>query len=520
MARLTPVVIGVGDMINRSRKVEDAIEPLELILQSIEIAIKDTNVPKAAEARLRSAIDSLDMVRTWTWPYEDLPGSIAKAVNITPRHTFYSQHSGKEVARLCDAAARRISFGESKAAIVTGGEALASLAACAAAKKLPPPGWTKLDQKVDSVFSPTETELKSKAGTLASKYSIGAPIQVYPLYENAFRAHRGQSIQENQKESAQLYAEFAQVAKTNPLAWNYGTAESEETIGTVTKRNRMICFPYPLLMNAFNTVNLAGACLLTSAELAKELGIPADRWIYLLGGAGTQDSPDFWERPNFYSSPSISLALDVGLEASGLKKEDVDFYDFYSCFPIVPKLAAHHLQLPITKSPKPITLLGGLTSFGGAGNNYSMHAITETVRKLRRGDGTYGVVLANGGVVTYEQVLCFSSQPRKHGPYPDKNPLPSIIPAIPAPTVVVDAEGEAVVETYTVDFSREGTPIRGHIIGRLKSNNHRFLAHHGSSSTLLQLSSWVREPIGRSGWVWNESTSGRNLFTFETGEKL
>jgi hypothetical protein len=45
-------------------------------------------------------------------------------------------------------------------------------------------------------------------------------------------------------------------------------------------------------MNAFNTVNLAGACLLTNVEYAKELGIPEDRWIYPLGGAGTQDSGD------------------------------------------------------------------------------------------------------------------------------------------------------------------------------------------------------------------------------------
>jgi hypothetical protein len=43
-------------------------------------------------------------------------------------------------------------------------------------------------------------------------------------------------------------------------------------------------------MNAFNTINLAGACLLTSAEYAKELGIPESRWIYPLGGAGTRDS--------------------------------------------------------------------------------------------------------------------------------------------------------------------------------------------------------------------------------------
>jgi hypothetical protein len=45
----------------------------------------------------------------------------------------------------------------------------------------------------------------------------------------------------------------------------------------------------PLLMNAFNNVNLAGACLLTSTEYASELGIPENRWIYPLGGAGTSD---------------------------------------------------------------------------------------------------------------------------------------------------------------------------------------------------------------------------------------
>lgn len=43
-------------------------------------------------------------------------------------------------------------------------------------------------------------------------------------------------------------------------------------------------------MNAFNTVNLAGACILTSTDFAKELGIPESKWIYPLGGAGSRDS--------------------------------------------------------------------------------------------------------------------------------------------------------------------------------------------------------------------------------------
>ena len=75
-------------------------------------------------------------------------------------------------------------------------------------------------------------------------HSIGLPIQVYPLYENGFRAHRGQSLQENNKESAELYADFARVAEQNPFAWNYGKpAATEEVIGTVSKKNRMICYP-------------------------------------------------------------------------------------------------------------------------------------------------------------------------------------------------------------------------------------------------------------------------------------
>lgn len=84
----------------------------------------------------------------------------------------------------------------------------------------------------------------ARATDLGGIHSIGAPIHVYPLYENAFRAYRGQSIRENNAESARLYAQFSQVASQNPYSWNYGKpADTAESIGTVSKRNRMICFP-------------------------------------------------------------------------------------------------------------------------------------------------------------------------------------------------------------------------------------------------------------------------------------
>lgn len=77
-----------------------------------------------------------------------------------------------------------------------------------------------------------------------ARHGIGNPIQLYPLYENAVRAHRNQSIKDNHTESAQLYADFAKVAEKNSYAWSYpAAAETAESIGTVSKRNRMICFP-------------------------------------------------------------------------------------------------------------------------------------------------------------------------------------------------------------------------------------------------------------------------------------
>jgi hypothetical protein len=150
-----------------------------------------------------------------------------------------------------------------------------------------------------------------------------------------------------------------------------------------------------------------------------------------------------------------------------------------------------------------------------------MQALTEMVRQLRKGKARNGLVLANGGEVTYQHVICLSSKPRRDGsPYQDHNPLPEVITDVPVPEVDAQAEGEATVETYTVEFNRDGTPLRGHVVGRLKGNGHRFLANHGDATTLQQLASGTKEPIGRSGWVKGESEKGRNLFTFEGGARL
>jgi len=236
-----PILVGVGDIINRNLAVHHAAEPAELMLDAISIAFGDTGLSSEVVADLKTNIDSIDVVRTWTWPYPDLPGLLAERLGSKPVHTYCSPHAGNQPAKLVDEAARRIAKGETKLAIVTGGEALASLAACAKAGVMPPPNWTPVDKPVTQVFVPSTREMAKGIG---AKHKIGAPIQVYPLFENGLRAQRGQSLKDNNTESAKLYAEFAQVATQNPLAWNFPrTAEIEDTIGRVTSKNRIICSP-------------------------------------------------------------------------------------------------------------------------------------------------------------------------------------------------------------------------------------------------------------------------------------
>jgi acetyl-CoA acetyltransferase len=120
----TPIIIGVADIKNRSTAIADAKEPAQLIHEAILAAILDSSV--SDPEKLKESIDSIDVVKTWTWPYPDLPGLLAEKLNVKPAHKFYSDHGGNQPGKLLDEAARRIASGSVKVAVVCGGEALAS----------------------------------------------------------------------------------------------------------------------------------------------------------------------------------------------------------------------------------------------------------------------------------------------------------------------------------------------------------------------------------------------------------
>lgn len=144
-----------------------------------------------------------------------------------------------------------------------------------------------------------------------------------------------------------------------------------------------------------------------------------------------------------------------------------------------------------------------------------MHAITEMSRQIRSGKVKNGLVLANGGVLSYQHALCLSSQPRPMSPYPDSRSS-SVTVTGASPPVEVSPEGEARIETYTVEFGRDGKPATAFIIGRLKVGDRRFVANHGDQWTLQQLASVFEEQVGKDGYVvTNQDTKEepvRNVF--------
>ncbi|MEJ0064125.1 MAG: hypothetical protein WDM85_00845 [Caulobacteraceae bacterium] len=207
------------------------------------------------------------------------------------------------------------------------------------------------------------------------------PIQVYALFENARRAQRGMDRAAYRLEMGRLFAPFTEVAAANPHAMS-PEARSAEDLATITPENRLTSDPFPRRMVARDQANQGAALLLTSVGKARALGVPEDRWVYLLGGADVKERTPM-ERQDLAHSPAAALAVRQALDVAGASLADMGAFDLYSCFPIAVFNICDELGLR-PDDPRGLTVTGGLPFFGGAGNNYSMHAIASMARWLRR----------------------------------------------------------------------------------------------------------------------------------------
>ena len=284
------------------------------------------------------------------------------------------------------------------------------------------------------------------------KYTVshglfGAPAQ-YGLMENARRARLGLGVAEYRQRMGELFAPFTKVAAKNPFSASPVERSVEELI-TVTDSNRMICDPYPRLMVARDQVNQGAAALLMSVAAARRLGVPELKWVYLRGHADMVEQP-LLERVDLGSSPAALMAVREALSVAGIGLDDVATFDLYSCFPVPVFNICDGLGLA-TDDPRGLTTTGGLPFFGGPGNNYSMHAVAETVAEMRDRPGQFGLVGANGGIMSKYSVGVYSTEPADWAP--DRSAaLQDEVAGFAKVPVTVAADGPATIETYTVRY--------------------------------------------------------------------
>ena len=156
-----------------------------------------------------------------------------------------------------------------------------------------------------------------------------------------------------------------------------------------------------------------------------------------------------------------------------------------------------------------LTVTGGLPFFGGPGNNYVTHAISEMMRRLRAAPGRFGLVSANGNYLTKHSWGVYSTAPVA-APFRREDPsrLQADLDRHPKAPFTRAASGRATIETYTVMHDREG-PAYSVLFGRLLATGERFIANTpADAATLHELQD--RESLGRPGTVSHQE--GRNTF--------
>jgi acetyl-CoA C-acetyltransferase len=306
-----------------------------------------------------------------------------------------------------------------------------------------------------------------------------------------------------------LLARFAAVAATNPLATRRD-GFSAERLARVDAHNRWIGYPYPKLMNAHAYNDQAAALVMTSVGQARALGIPADACVYLHGCA---DAHDHWfvsERANFHSSPAIRAASRQALAMAGKGLEQIDLFDLYSCFASAVEIGCQEIGLA-EDDPRGLTLTGGLPYFGGPGNNYVTHSISEMMRRLRARPGTFGLVSANGNYVTKHSFGVYSTTPLR-GEWQREAParLQAQLDALPKPAFTETPDGDAIIETYTVMHGRDG-PQFAVLFGRLAGSGERFIANLGDDAPAQLWALQQHDSLGRPGTV--RRVGERNIFS-------
>jgi acetyl-CoA C-acetyltransferase len=448
----TPVIIGVGQYSERvGEPGYAALSYMDLAGRALAGAIADSS----AQGSVAAAIDTLAAIRAFEMSRPDrkppfgapnnVPRAIAKRVGANPARAILTTTGGQTNQQLVGEFASAISAGQSRCAVIVGAEAISTVLALSAKGEIP--DWSEdLPGDCEDQGFGVEDLLEPP---LFLHGATGA-IPLYALCENARRAKLGMGLEDYRREIGKLFAPFTKVAAANPHA-AAPVARSAEELATVTDRNRIVAEPYPRMTVARDQVNQAAAIIVASAGLARALGVPEDKWVHIHAVTAATELK-LSERPDLADCPASIASVEAALARAGKQMAEMRYLDFYSCFAIPVFNQCDHFGLS-ADDPRGLTLTGGLPFFGGAGNNYSAHAIAEAVQRVRGDRGAFALVGANGGWMSKYATGIYSTAPADWSANDRFAKLPMAPDAV---TFAAAPSTEAVIETYTINRSPKG----------------------------------------------------------------
>ena len=232
-----PVIVGVGEIVDRPKDIAAGLEPLALLEQALKRAEADSG------AKLLGELGSLDVVNFLSWRYRDPEKQLAERLGAKPAHCYYGPVGGESPIRYLHEAAKRIARGECSVAAVCGAEAQSTATkAERAGIDLP---WTPFAHDVEEPKRGAAFQ-KPMAVTLG----VFRPITVYPLYEirhiSALGPDPARGAGRIRRSSGRP---MPSVASENPNSWLKKHFAPDE-ITTPTPDNRLIAWPYTKLMVA------------------------------------------------------------------------------------------------------------------------------------------------------------------------------------------------------------------------------------------------------------------------------
>lgn len=448
----TPVIIGVGQYSERVG------EPGYKALNYMDLggaALREAVADAGASGSVADAIDTLAAIRAFEMsrpgaepPFgasNNVPRSFARRVGACPQRAILTPTGGQTNQQLLGEFAQAIAAGESQCAAIVGAEAISTALALAA--KGEKPDWSEevegdLEDQgygIDKLLEPA----------LFQHGAIGA-IPLYALAENARRSKLGLSVEDYRLEIGKLFAPFTRVAAANPHAAAPVERTAEE-LATITERNRVVSEPYARMTVARDQVNQSAAIIIASAAKARELGVPESKWVHIHSVTAATELP-MLQRPDLWGCPASIASAEAALGRAGQTMADMAYLDFYSCFAIPVFNQVDHFGLSVD-DPRGLTLTGGLPFFGGAGNNYSAHAVVEAVHRVRGDAGSFAFVGANGGWMSKYSSGVYSTTPADWS----DNDRFDILPEANDHVALGAADVErATVETYTIHRTKKG----------------------------------------------------------------